>query len=41
MTSRKQYQKDKEIRELYRQDQNTKDPYSEFKSKLKKIRSGY
>lgn len=39
MTTKKQYQKDKEIRELYRHDNNTKDPYSEFKAKLKKVKS--
>lgn len=38
MTSKKQYQKDKEIRELYRSDQNTTDPYSVFKEKMKKIK---
>jgi len=41
MTSKKQYQKDKEIRELYKHDTNTKDPYSEFKAKLRKVNKSF
>ena len=38
MTSKKQYQKDKEIRDLYRSDTNTTDPYSVFKEKMRKVK---
>ncbi len=41
MTSKKQYQKDKEIRDLYRRDQNTTDPYSVFKEKMKKSKNPF
>ena len=38
MTSKKQYQKDKEIRDLYRSDTNTTDSYSVFKEKMRKVK---
>lgn len=41
MTSKKQYQKDKEIREMYRNDLNTTDPYSVFKEKIRKTKNPF
>lgn len=41
MTKKKQYDMEKKIRELYRADSNNTDTYSEFKSKLKKVKYGF
>ena len=41
MTNKKQYDYDKKIRDLYRSDPNTTEPYSEFKSKIKKAKNPF
>ena len=41
MTKKKDYDYDKKIRELYRADKNTTDSYSDFKSKMRKVKSKF
>lgn len=38
MTKKKQYQEDKKIRELYRSDNSLTEPYSHFKSRMRKVK---
>lgn len=38
MTKRKQYQDDKKIKELYHSDSSLTEPYSHFKSRMKKVK---
>ena len=39
MTSKKQYDKDKKIRDLYHSNPNITEPYSYFKAKLRKTKN--
>lgn len=41
MTKKKDYDYDKKIRELYRNDTNTTDPYSEFKAKMRRTKNKF
>ena len=41
MTKKKDYDYDKKIRELYRHDKDCTDSYSEFKSKMRKVKSKF
>ena len=41
MTKKKDYDYDKKIRELYRSDSNNTDSYSEFKAKMRKVKSKF
>ena len=41
MTSKKQYDKDKKIKDLYHSDPNITDPYSVFKEKIRKTKVNF
>lgn len=41
MTRKKDYDYDKKIRELYRSDRNNTDSYSDFKAKMRKVKSKF
>lgn len=41
MTKKKDYEYDKKIRELYRSEHSSTDSYSDFKAKMRKVKSKF
>ena len=41
MTSKKHYDKDKRIKDLYHSDPNITEPYSDFKAKMRKAKNPF